>query len=1198
MISETSSIKSDRSFEWQGKKDKPPTYGKIDLKICQELGLPDLCRVRLVCKEWKQVVEATDLWKKICPNGFKSKITNKNQPGNLKDKNVAPKSFSSLASLSPAIYEQTLLSFDDLAHDEIRKLLEKDTVLSKGNLEKAEKAYTQALKFAVKNEDLISESFCVERLGDIYTVKGTQETLLQAAGLYNYAFLRSSADKQEDIKEKLLEVENLLIKLCEGKPLSSKLRKKQFDDNRQQLKTFRNHIEKQVNCLLEDPSPQVVKTLYHDIAEGVKAFFKMLVKQSIDTLGAEPCDYAMIGFGSLAREEVTPYSDLEFGILIEEDTSINREYFKCLTTLIHLKVINLGETILPALNIPCIKSTNFFDDITPRGFAFDGAGVKGKGCKTPFGNGTTFELIQAPEKMAQYITRDEGGQWWHDKEPHLPMELLTFTHLLGKGELTEQYRQKVQENLDTLYQEDSTLRQYLAKQHLVQEDMETFNPRMGYLERQGMLFQVKNDFYRFPHLAIDRLALLKGVAAADTFNRINQLNKLKVITENAAKKLQEWMSITLFMRLKTYVYYKAQREMMNPLIKPFGFKEPEFIKQQLTLDLEAIEKVKKIYRIFIPFYHAVQGFLSGNEESLRLSDLGENSPQAEGDIALRLFQLDEAKKCYKRAIIIDSENTQVLTALGVIYDSQGNLDKAAHFFEKALKIDFRIYGKNHSKIERNYTNLGTIYHSQGNLEKAEEFAHKALKIATKIYNIIHPARAILYSILGEICRNQGDLKQACDYVNQALKIDSKLDTIDSPHVAMDYHNLGMIYKEQGKLERAAECINQALLIDLKLYGENHPNVATIYNTLATVYRDQMDLQKASECAKKSLDMCIKFFGEKHSTVASGYQSLGTIYLDRGKLQKATEYIKKALTIRLEIYGEIHSKVANSYNDLGMICEEQGNLAKAVEHIEKAIGISLKLFGENHSTVASYYNNLGQIYHDQGDLGKATEYIRKALAIDLKLFGENYSIIAGYYNNLGMIYQDQGNLKKAARYVKKALTINRLLFGEKHSTVAICYNNLGTIYKAQNNLDEAVKGVKKALVIDLKLFGATHSALACHYSNLGMIYYEQGKLGMAAECINQTLLIDLKLYGENHSETVKDYHNLGKIYKKQGNIKQAVEYTKKALRSSIAAHGIFHPAVAAINTDLQELNLLVSKTFVKTNYYHKRRDKLTGRKASS
>ncbi|KIC73453.1 hypothetical protein DB42_CB00010, partial [Neochlamydia sp. EPS4] len=323
MISETSPIKSVRSFEWQGKGDKTLTYGKIDLKICHELELPDLCRVRLVCKEWKQIVEATDLWKKTCRNNFKFKDVGKKQPGSLEDKNVTSKSFSSLASLSPEIREQTLLSFDDLARDEIRKLLEKDAILSKGNLEKAEEAYTRALKLAVKNEDLLSESFCIERLGDIYTVKGTQQALLQAAGFYNYALRRFSAGQEEMIRKKLWEVENFLAKLWEGKPLDYRLLKKQFEDNRLKLKDFRSEIEKQTCNLSENPSSQEVKDLYSEIARQVKAFFKILVEQSVGTVGTAPCEYAMIGFGSLAREEMTPYSDLEFGILIKKDTLIN-----------------------------------------------------------------------------------------------------------------------------------------------------------------------------------------------------------------------------------------------------------------------------------------------------------------------------------------------------------------------------------------------------------------------------------------------------------------------------------------------------------------------------------------------------------------------------------------------------------------------------------------------------------------------------------------------------------------------------------------------------------------------------------------------------------------------------------------------------------------------------------------------------------
>ena len=110
----------------------------------------------------------------------------------------------------------------------------------------------------------------------------------------------------------------------------------------------------------------------------------------------------------MSREEMTPYSDLEFAILIKEEGEGHRGYFRDLTYLLHLKVINLGETILPALNIPYLKG--FGDWITPRGFAFDGSGALGKGCKTPLGNagnespnGKTFELYKLPPKWRSIL---------------------------------------------------------------------------------------------------------------------------------------------------------------------------------------------------------------------------------------------------------------------------------------------------------------------------------------------------------------------------------------------------------------------------------------------------------------------------------------------------------------------------------------------------------------------------------------------------------------------------------------------------------------------------------------------------------------------------------------------------------------------------------------------------------------------------
>ncbi|KIC73032.1 hypothetical protein DB42_CK00010, partial [Neochlamydia sp. EPS4] len=100
------------------------------------------------------------------------------------------------------------------------------------SVDRVEEHYTHTLKLAIQEEDPLQIRVCIEKLGDIHLIKGTPQTLLQAAGLYNYALHKASLGKQESIKEKLSKVEILLSKACKGKPLDISITKKQFENNR------------------------------------------------------------------------------------------------------------------------------------------------------------------------------------------------------------------------------------------------------------------------------------------------------------------------------------------------------------------------------------------------------------------------------------------------------------------------------------------------------------------------------------------------------------------------------------------------------------------------------------------------------------------------------------------------------------------------------------------------------------------------------------------------------------------------------------------------------------------------------------------------------------------------------------------------------------------------------------------------------
>ena len=81
-----------------------------------------------------------------------------------------------------------------------------------------------------------------------------------------------------------------------------------------------------------------IKKLCKLISSKVKQLFARMIKKCVEVLGDPPCDYEVVVLGSLAREEMTPYSDLEWAILISSEDEKCKDFFRDLTNLVHLQV--------------------------------------------------------------------------------------------------------------------------------------------------------------------------------------------------------------------------------------------------------------------------------------------------------------------------------------------------------------------------------------------------------------------------------------------------------------------------------------------------------------------------------------------------------------------------------------------------------------------------------------------------------------------------------------------------------------------------------------------------------------------------------------------------------------------------------------------------------------------------------------------
>ena len=192
-----------------------------------------------------------------------------------------------------------------------------------------------------------------------------QRFLLQAAALYNFVrnFVNTE-DKEGELPEyqkllkivsrRLHDIQDNLVGMVGGNPLQCK-----FDPalKRNELETLRDEVKRSlesmesrmstknqgslnqcdVHQMLNDQT-KVVKVLSNTISVRMKQFLAAIINECLELLGTPPCDYEVIVLGSLARNEMTPYSDFEWAILTNSEEESCKVFFRNLTNLVHLQV--------------------------------------------------------------------------------------------------------------------------------------------------------------------------------------------------------------------------------------------------------------------------------------------------------------------------------------------------------------------------------------------------------------------------------------------------------------------------------------------------------------------------------------------------------------------------------------------------------------------------------------------------------------------------------------------------------------------------------------------------------------------------------------------------------------------------------------------------------------------------------------------
>ncbi len=249
-----------------------------------------------------------------------------------------------------------------------------------------------------------------------------------------------------------------------------------------------------------------------------------------------------------------------------------------------------------------------------------------------------------------------------------------------------------------------------------------------------------------------------------------------------------------------------------------------------------------------------------------------------------LTNLQKATSSYRKAIKLDTSNTEAWIRLGRVSYWLESYDIAQQAYEKVLKLA----GTNKTLQAISYFNLGIIYKNRGEFDKAEESYLRSFKVNDALGRKEDIATA--HGNLGTIYYIRGEYSKAEERYLKSLRINEGLGRQES--IANQYCNLGIIYKNRGELEKAEEFYLKSYEI-YKTLGRND-GIASVKANLGNVYKTQGKLDKAEEFHLKSLEINISL--DRKRCMASDYGNLGNIYKSRGELGKACEYWNKSLAL--------------------------------------------------------------------------------------------------------------------------------------------------------------------------------------------------------------------------------------------------------------------------------------------------------------
>ena len=1033
----------------------------------------------------------------------------------------------------------------------------------------------------------------IHRIGVIYRKRSPDKiALLKSAGLFNAAMVRNPSNVIS-IKSDLVEICQHVLQIAKAENQNVDLVKKaeQVKDLAEDLRTTTDaFLNKNMPHIQTSPTSNGFQNLMSQkisasrklnktIADKYKEIMADISRFCENVMGNPPCEYAIAGMGSLARAEITPYSDFEHIILLfdADNYKCHLEYFRWFSVIFNVIILNLQETIIPSLNVNSLNDENsglgnwYYDAITPRGISFDG--FMPHACKFPLGR-TQYtklkpfktELIKPVSKMLEYLNSESDLKNGY----HLADILTKTCFVFGNKDIFDQFANGVQNHLN----KQSKTKIINDIQQQVKSDLDKFSTRfcLSKLNLRNKI-NIKQFVYRSTTIFISALARLYNISSTSSFDIIYSMEQNNKISQSIAIKLQYAVAIASEIRLKVYMKMKGQDDTidldendgMESFLKIVGVTTTiNYFQITYCLQCEIAKQFKftklhfysdpQLINITISLAFRLKGFTNLDSMSFSNKPFNRFWKPSNFDFDLYIAQIetetnwnlttDTATTCFSKKTNL---NLKQIKIIALKLQQNEIYDEALEFYEQLQQIYH-----NNSKITNHSVNNTNVTNSD---DRSNIAACNNVNVGTKTEILFNIAECHY-----ELCNYSDALK----FLNLALDIqqNTALNPDIDLSIAKALSNIGNCHRHLCNYSDALKFLNRALDIqqNTALNPDKDRNIAITLGNIGICHNELCNYSNALKFLHRALDIeqNTALNPDKDCSIAKMLCNIGICHSDLCNYSDALKFLNRALDIQqntaLNPYKD--RSIAITLGNIGICHINLSNYSDALKFLNRALDIqqNTALNPDKDRNIAITLGNIGNCHIDLCNYSDALKFLNRALDIkqNTALNPDKDRNIAITLGNIGICHSDLCNYSDALKFLNRALDIkqNTALNPDKDRDIANTLGNIGACHNELCNYSDAFKFLNRALDIqqNTALNPDKDCDIAITLCNIGICHSDLCNYSDALKFLNRALDIEQNtaLNPDKNRSIANTLGNIGNCHIDLCNYSDALKFLNRAL----------------------------------------------------